>query len=276
MQKSFLKSILHHNPNELSHSHKSFLSLNQGFTTKKIKRLVSINSVFAIALTFFGAFPTLVESASLQVSPILIDIEADKSSASTVTLRNTGESALNAQVRVFRWSQANGEDQYDETDDVVASPPVAKLDAKGSYVIRVVRTKQSAPIGEESYRLVIDELPSAQQKSGTVAMLVRHAIPVFFSSTVAKPAIITWSLQRKDGKTALKAVNNGDKRLRVANLAATSGSAKADFGKGLSGYVLGKSTHTFIAKGQIGTLSGAVNIKADTQSDPVNVTIQSR
>lgn len=233
-----------------------------------------LKSIFA--LTLFGAFPTWVESASLQVSPILIDIESDKSAASTVTLRNTGEVPLNAQIRVFSWKQVEGEDEYEETDDVVASPPVAKLDAKGSYVIRVVRTKQSAPRGEESYRLVIDELPSSQQKAGTVAMLVRHSIPVFFSATGSKPAQITWSLQKKGGKTVLKAVNVGDKRLRLANLTATSGKAKAEFGKGLSGYVLGKSTHLFVAKAQSGTLSGAVNLKAETQVEPLNVTVQSR
>jgi fimbrial chaperone protein len=234
-----------------------------------------LNSFKTLFLTAsFISAPFLSFAASLQVSPTLIDLETEKSAASTITVRNTGTEPMNAQVRVFKWTQDGSKDVFTETTDVVASPPMTKLDPKGSYVIRVVRTKQTAPVGEESYRLIVDELPSENQKGGTIAMLVRHAIPVFFSNKNATPPVITWTLTRAKGKLSVKAVNNGDKRLRLANMAATSGSAKADFGKGLTGYVLGKSTMNFASKSQSGTFGGEISLKADTHLEPLDVKIK--
>jgi fimbrial chaperone protein len=215
-------------------------------------------------------------AASLQVSPVVIDVETEKASASVITLRNTGEQGVNAQIRVFRWSQVKGKDIYEETSDVVASPPMMKLDAKMSNIVRVVRVKQSAPKGEESYRLVIDELPSGEKKAGTITLLVRHAIPVFFASSKATSENINWSLQRQNGRLLLQAVNSGDKRLRLANMTANSDKTKVDFGKGLNGYVLGHSNLTLLSKTSAADISGAVTLKADTHKEPLNVSVQIR
>ena len=52
--------------------------------------------------------PNLAEAASLQVAPVTLEIPAPGASA-TIKLRNEATTALNAQVRVFRWTQVNGE-----------------------------------------------------------------------------------------------------------------------------------------------------------------------
>lgn len=212
-------------------------------------------------------------AASLQVSPVLIDIETEKAAASTLTIKNTSDKPLNAQVRVFKWTQVNGKDSFEETDDVVASPPLTSIHPNGSHVVRVVRMSQSKVQGEESYRLVIDELPDENQKKGTIALLVRHAIPVFFASPQASPPTLTWSLLRTNGKLQLKAVNEGDKRLRLANMSGRAAGGSVDFGKGLVGYVLGHSRMNFFAKASTGSISGDVFLKADTNMEPVNATL---
>jgi fimbrial chaperone protein len=61
----------------------------------------------------------------------------------------------------------------------VASPPAAKLAPKSNYVVRVVRVTKRPVSGEESYRVLIDQLPEgAQQKGNAVNLLVRYSIPV--------------------------------------------------------------------------------------------------
>jgi fimbrial chaperone protein len=224
-------------------------------------------------LVIFSMTGFVTHAASLQVSPILVDLEAEKSSTSVITLRNSSDGVVNAQVRVFKWSQENGADVFDETSDVVASPPIIKLNAQGSNVIRVVRVKNSAPVGEESYRLIIDELPNGDKKAGTIAMLVRHSVPMFFSTARATNPEVTWSLTRKAGKLQVKAVNVGDKRLRLANLTGTSGGATIDFGRGLNGYVLGRSTLNLTSKSNVGTIAGSVTLKADTHMEQLNVSV---
>src|SRR3954451_16066717 len=95
-------------------------------------------------------------AASLQVTPLLIEVPAP-AATSTLTLRNESPRPANAQVRVFRWSQANGQDVLEATDAVVASPPLVKLASRVSYAVRVVRTSRQPVTAEEAYRLVIDE-----------------------------------------------------------------------------------------------------------------------
>lgn len=102
------------------------------------------------------AAPSPAAAASLQVTPILVDVAAEGAAATSVTLKNSSGKPVNAQLRVFRWTQANGQDQYEETTDVAASPPMVTMKPNGEYVIRVVRTSRAPVHGEESYRLVAD------------------------------------------------------------------------------------------------------------------------
>src|SRR5262249_62404241 len=129
---------------------------------------------------FAACPPTLAGAAPLQVAPINVESPAPGASP-TIKLRNEGSAPLNAQIRVFRWTQKDGEEKLEPPDDVVASPPIATLAAKADYVVRLVRLSK-APIAEgASYRLLVDELPDpARQKNGNIAIVLRYSIPVFF------------------------------------------------------------------------------------------------
>jgi fimbrial chaperone protein len=97
-------------------------------------------------------------AASLRVAPVVLDLRAP-TAASTIRIWNDAGRAINVQIRVFRWTQRNGEDAYEATNDVVASPPITKLRPGGENLVRIVRTSKRPVEAEESYRLVVDELP---------------------------------------------------------------------------------------------------------------------
>ena len=154
------------------------------------------STVIKIALTatlLLGA-SNLASAGSLQVEPVLVDVTAP-GAASTLTLRNEGATPINAQIRVFRWSLVDGQEKLEPTDDVVASPPSVTLTPKGQYTARVVRVSKQPVTGEESYRLLVDQLPDlSQQKNGAVNLLVRYSIPVFFGAPDKKSPTVAWSL----------------------------------------------------------------------------------
>ncbi len=102
-------------------------------------------------------------AATLQIEPVLIDVAAP-GAASTVSLRNESGAPIDVQIRVFRWSQADGKENLEPTEDVVASPPAVTLAPNASYVARVVRVTKRPISGEESYRVLIDQLPARRQK----------------------------------------------------------------------------------------------------------------
>ena len=209
-------------------------------------------------------------AGSLHVEPVLVDITAP-GAASTVTLRNEGTTPIDAQIRVFKWSIVNGKEELRPTDDVVASPPSVTLTPKGQYVARIVRVSKQPVIGEESYRLMVDQLPDlAQQKNGAVNLMVRYSIPVFFGAANKKNPTVAWSVAAKGDKVTLTVHNSGERRLRISALSLRDGSGKhISFGSGLAGYALGQSAMSWTVPGRGFSTSGAISVTAQSDGGPI-------
>ena len=223
-----------------------------------IGRFVSLS----IAMAITAAAPP-ARSASLNVAPISIEI-VEPASTGAVTLRNHGERPLNVQVRLFRWTQVDGADRLEPTDDVVASPPIVTINAGADYVVRLQRIAQSAAQSEETYRTVIDELPDPnRQRNGSIAIVLRYLVPTFFMSPDASQPRLSWSIARRGGATVLAATNSGDKRIQIIDLRLMVAKGRSLMvGKGLAGYVLGHSARAWTLPSKAGAVSGGVVVAA--------------
>ena len=222
----------------------------------------------AAALVLGACFSA--HAASLQVEPVLVDVTAP-GAASTVTLHNAGSAPIDAQIRVFRWSLVNGQEKLEPTDDVVASPPSVTLAADGKYIARIVRVSKQPVVGEESYRLLVDQLPDlSQQKNGAVNLMVRYSIPVFFGAANKKNPTVTWSYAVKGDKVTLMAHNGGERRLRISALSVRDAKGKSiSLGAGLAGYALGGSTKTWTVPGRGFAAQGAASISGQSDGGPI-------
>ncbi|MFN0192863.1 MAG: molecular chaperone [Aestuariivirga sp.] len=231
-----------------------------------------MKQLLLVGLLALGGMIAVAQAAALQVAPVRLDVPAP-GAASKITLRNTGDTIVNAQVRVFRWTQVKGKDVLAETRDVVASPPIVKLDPAKSNVIRIVRTSKTPIQGEEAYRLIVDELPPAQGKAGlSINFVLRYSIPVFFNATAQKEAALDWSVRSQNGKTIVTVVNSGGNHLRLSGLSLKpEGGKPVDFRPGLVGYVLANSTARFeLRKPVKGLRPGAtVLLTAEGNDGPV-------
>ena len=226
-------------------------------------------------LTVLFASPCGVPlAASLQVAPVLVEVPAP-GAAATLKLRNEGNRPLNAQIRIFQWTQVDGVDTLTPTNDVAASPPLASLRPNTDYTVRIVRTNKAPAAKEESYRLLIDELPErAAGQTVSVNIALRYSIPVFFTAPGGAPPKLNWEIQQRANKPVIVANNAGDRRIRLSRLKLTDArGGVANFGDGLAGYVLGHSTRTFAipanAKG-FGA-GGVASISAQSDVGPVEV-----
>ena len=233
------------------------------------------STVIKIALTatlLLGA-SNLASAGSLQVEPVLVDVIAP-GAASTLTLRNVGAAPINAQIRVFRWSLVDGQEKLEPTEDVVASPPVVTLTPEGQNIARIVRVSKRPVTGEESYRLLVDQLPDlSQQKNGAVNLLVRYSIPVFFGAPDKKSPTVAWSLAVKGDRVVLTARNNGERRLRISELNLRDANGRTiSFGNGLAGYALGQSAKSWTAPGSARgfATNGSVSIAAQSDNGPIH------
>lgn len=175
----------------------------------------------------------------LQARATLVELGVD-AAAGRLTLANTGDAPVAAQVRVFAWSQQGGQDRLAPTTAIVLSPPIVKIPAGGEQVVRIVR-QGPAPAGrDQTYRVVIDELPDrSRPNANTISFRMRFVLPLFVRDAVAKPPSLTCQIERQGQLPALTCNNSGGK---AAQLGATSlldaSGQKYQLTPGLFGYVL--------------------------------------
>jgi fimbrial chaperone protein len=231
-----------------------------------------------LGLTVCAALGISVASAAtLRIEPVLVDVPPP-GSAATLTLRNDDPGEITVQLRVFRWSQANGKETLEPTTDVVASPPAVKLAPGKDYVARVVRTTKRVLQGEESYRIFVDQLPQNQgAPAGQINLLIRQSIPVFFGRTPEARAQVTWSLAYDGPSLVLTARNAGARRLRVSAVTLSDDAGKTvSFGEGLVGYVLSRSTMNWKSEAVdagVFAANGSVVLNGQGDTGPIHVVI---
>jgi fimbrial chaperone protein len=227
-------------------------------------------SAFKAFALFWLATSVTAQASSLRVSPVLVDLPAS-AAAATLNLRNDGQTPLNIQARVFRWVQSNGTERLEQTDEVVASPPLATLRPKADYALRLVRVSKAPLRDEASYRVLVDELPDpAARRPGVVTLLVRQSIPIFFSGNTAGPPSVSWSAALRGRSLILTAKNAGDRRLRISALTVSANGQLLARNDGLLGYVLGRSTMRWtLPLRRAGGYRGPIDIIATSDSGAV-------
>lgn len=196
------------------------------------------------------------QSAILQVTPVRVEFEHSQR-AQVLNIVNSGNRDLDAQVRVMRWTQENGEERLVPADDMVVSPAIVRVPPGKQHIVRLVRTQSTPPAQELSYRVFVDELPgtSTAAAGAGLKVLMRYSIPVFVAppgdGALAKPgrapAPTSTDLSRvhsqlqagSDGLSVLRVKNDGLRALRISYLSTLApGGERRLLGNGLIGYVL--------------------------------------
>jgi len=222
-------------------------------------------------------------ASGLQVSPISLSLQA-RENASGLTLSNSGNDKVQAQVRVFEWSQDTSGDKLTPSRALLASPPMIQLQPNDKQLIRIIRAKappQGAGAVEAAYRVMVNELPikSTDQKTG-LQFALSYSLPVFVQPvgvTKTNPQL-QWSTHpQPDGKTVkLRVSNTGNGHAQLAGLSFTDTTGKTtDINPGLLGYVLPGSTMSWTLKVPPSALTAGGKFKVmmnGTQTTP-NVTM---
>ncbi len=201
-------------------------------------------SIFGMALAATVASASAVQAAQLHVRPVGIQLTAP-AAASKLVLTNKGRAPLSAQVRIFRWTQKNGRDVLQRTRMVVASPPLLKMRPMREHIVRVVRLSKTPVQGEESYRLLVDEIPQKKRAGSGVTFALRYSIPVFFTQAGATPPKLSWSASMRNGRLVLRAANAGQRHDKISKLRVVLNGRARTLHAGLAGYVLGRSARAW-------------------------------
>lgn len=202
--------------------------------------------LFACLTAFWAVH---AHAASLEVAPIALELPA-KGGAAQLRLVNHGDKPSQVQIEAFAWTQ-NGSETLSDSDDIVLSPPQARLDADSSQIVRLVIEPGADAAIERAFRMVVTELPDAQTVTTGARVLLQFSVPVFAGDGKLNASALTWSLHRTAQGARLEVRNTGMRRAKFTHLE-LAGRARISIAAQSLVYVLAGSTRSWDLPGASG------------------------
>lgn len=209
--------------------------------------------------------------ANLNVTPLSLGLNANET-ATQMLIRNQGEDLLAIQLRVFEWTQINGEDHYAEAVEIVISPSIVRIEPGRAQSFHILSRGARQRGREGRYRVVIDELPgSSTASSGTAQTRLRLTLPLFTdrdTATASEPVLIV-----RPGSLIIG--NSGGRTLRLTNLAIEADGEALDLGEEAAlQYVLGGSWVSIPLPGETACAASEVRVSAQADEGAINAIAQ--
>jgi fimbrial chaperone protein len=180
------------------------------------------SSLLARVLLFAGAlFAASVQAVT--VSPVRVELSPAQRVA-TVTISNSSDQPISFQAETLTWSQQDGADRYEPTDELLVAPPIAEIPPQSSQIFRVALRGPLAEAGERAYRLILEDVSEIlAPQPGTIAIRFNHNLPVFaVSANDAAKAEPRWSrCAASPGKGCVRLDNYGSRHLRLSETTVT-------------------------------------------------------
>lgn len=210
-------------------------------------------------------------AATLQISPVTISFTAGQAAAG-ITLQNNGDTPLHGQVRVYLWEQRDGADVLTPTTQLVASPPIMEIGARSAQTIRLVRRSAAPAAAEQTYRILIGELPRTDAAQGNVAIRLQYSVPVFVLPQDGRAApALEWSVTRRGAEAFLRVRNSGSLHAQIGATSVRSASGRsADLSKGLLGYALPGQAREWPLPRELGEIDAPLAVQSTVNARPAS------
>lgn len=180
-------------------------------------------ALLLVPLAFGLMGPASAETNGVQITPVIIKIEPERSSAS-LRLRNWREGEVSFEVRAYEWRQVNGEDVLSEITDIVVAPSVFAVQPGAEQIVRLAIVADRRGTGREAaYRLVLRQLPVAETEAGLRVQL-QMSLPVFAPPRSGLPNLVA----RRDESGAVVMSNTGSSVARLVSVDYDGGEALED------------------------------------------------
>jgi fimbrial chaperone protein len=231
-------------------------------------------AVLAALVFCSGVFPEKAGAASLEISPVVINL-APRQTSATIEVLNRGGDPVAVQARAFVWSQTGDDDTLTPTKDIIVSPPIFTIPEGSSQTVRLLLRNAGAGVGgrDHSYRLLLDEVPAANSDSKQLVVALRLSIPVM-AHAVAAVSALKWQMEHTpDGQIVLKAINTGNAYALVSAMEITlsDGSHPKAAPRGKNPYVLPGAERRWIVEGR--GAPGALRLNLTTQAGRTDQTL---
>jgi len=137
-----------------------------------------------------------------------------------LTVRNTGEEDAVMQVSLIQWPAANMPFAIEPTRDLLVTPTTFRLAGGAQQMVRVGLLGTVPLQTEAAYRLIVEEVPEAQEQNTTrMRLVVRHDLPVFVAPAAAPLYKVHMEIDCSPDGAGLHMHNLGNSHLKVLRIA---------------------------------------------------------
>lgn len=161
---------------------------------------------------------------SVTIAPVVVELTPARRVVS-ITFTNPADQALRYQTQVMAWSQLDGVDRREPTDDLIVAPPIADIAPGGSQIFRVAL--RGPPTGhEQTYRVIFEDITEIAAAAPTtdafaVHLQIAHDLPVFVTAAGNPQAQLHLGpcLDKPAGTmTCVRFDNSGDRYAQIKSL----------------------------------------------------------
>jgi len=179
-------------------------------------------------LALLTAYVSVANAGSFTVNPVRLTLSATQSVAA-VTVQNIGEAATVVQLETSSWTQHDGQDVLESTNDILATPPILTIPPGASRIVRVGLRRPADPQRELTYRLFLREVPPPEPIAQGLRVALLISMPVFVTPPrIAGPQVEWHATRLHDGNIQLQARNTGQSHIQLGQLQVVQAESGAD------------------------------------------------
>ena len=209
-----------------------------------------------------------------RVTPIRIDLGRNARSG-VVTVINESDERLQVQMKAMEWTQdAEGKDQYADSDDILFFPRLMVFDKKEEKILRA--GIKAPPTGKEkAYRLFIEEIPGpAEAKGVNVAIAIRFGVPIFVGPPKEEARGEVGPVTMTAGTLSVPVRNSGNVHFVVQSVLVKgrNGKGEEEFSRELSGwYLLAGASRVYTTAVPPETCGNLGNVEVEVRTDKISL-----
>lgn len=169
---------------------------------------------------------TAAHAGNLSVMPVVVALSALKPRES-VAITNQASHPSTIQADVVSWSQQEGRDVYTRTSDLLVNPEVFTLVPGQTQVLRLGWRGRSPLDTEQTYRILLREVPAATAllsgpagaaPPARIQVLLELRIPVYVAPQTVEPSLVWQARQVGEGHIDVNLINQGNVHTVVHDL----------------------------------------------------------
>jgi fimbrial chaperone protein len=216
---------------------------------------------------FLAGLSSVAWCGTVTVNPVRIQVSSARPNA-VLQITNHEDQPVTFQAHVVLWRFDGQKDVYSDSNDVMLNPPIATIGPHQTQIIRLgLRHPVEGP-DEESYRLIVEEVPQTKPGFSGVQTILRLSIPIFALPKAPTSSHVAWQVSRTgDSRLRVVATNSGSAHVQIKSLEVSAADSQDGYLKGNSlTYLLPTQKREWLIDDKRAMTTRRINIVAVTDA----------